>query len=85
MSYKLFDFFFIKIFAKSLNFTFFIILGKMRFGSVVWLLPLFFALTAAQFGFQNVLNAPKDIGSGLSNLVSNGLTFTNHDDFLVNH
>ncbi|XP_014091255.1 cathepsin L-like peptidase isoform X2 [Bactrocera oleae] len=55
----------------------------MRFGSVVWLLPLFFALTAAQFGFQNVLNAPKDIGSGLSNLVSNGLTFTNHDDFLL--
>uniref|UniRef100_A0A034W8D2 Cathepsin L n=1 Tax=Bactrocera dorsalis TaxID=27457 RepID=A0A034W8D2_BACDO len=53
----------------------------MRFGSVVWLLPLLFALTAAQV--SSFFSAPKNIASGLSNLVTSGLNFADHDDFLL--
>lgn len=56
----------------------------MRFGSVVWLLPLFFALAAAQFGFQDVLSIPKNVGTSFNKLVPAGLSFSNHEDFLVN-
>ncbi|XP_011188437.1 procathepsin L [Zeugodacus cucurbitae] len=53
----------------------------MRFGSVVWLLPLFFALAAAQIGFQNVFNLPKNVGNTVKETVSGAFKTENYGEF----